>query len=1411
MDSIISSALEEICLNQGGLTLSSLWLKLKIDLSTLKQSIWTNLRNIPTIELRVKNKVYAPTHSSITLFEDAERLDLRIVANQALSDNFLGLYDIPLADAKVSNEQRRTLERIAVTRTNGITQNQLSGELGADKKRLWYDVKRLESSGLIVRQKADEKRKQDGEIISSLNVHTSLVHLHRYAKHLGSHQKFQITKEEQMVDDDSESTVKDNVSVNDFQPEIKAVCQKLEQAHDKVLVVADIRREVGFFGGGGPSKRRWRSICERMKNDRIVEFFNAEVNGKLEYCLRLVKKFSPKTFHLNSVEGGGEEQIIKFGRQQNNSQLVELSIEHQIYDAIDRKKSEGLTSVEVGKMLGIDSKRNYKRVYGIVKRFGMHLRREMHKRTEVYRVWTPNNFNPESSNLFASVSKKLVSESLNQDILGTSIEEDCASPRKENGKFESTQSRSGSELNLGSKPSAKSTDPSPTKKSIPCPEDQSKLLTTDNIQRDQRILQRLQEEKFVLKIELYRWLVNLEKEDKGTQMDRRTLKRSIHRLEQNGQCKYVVINVPVVKNSKSTFAVDVVLHPSVQNISPELVVAVEDKYKSFRGKYQKRTLCELNDDESVPVLDGIKRGRVKEHEEANSLATRLVSMRANGFVVGKMIRAKFFHSFLWNHLKLGNVQEKSFDIEAAIKNIPLELFLQVIGSAKTIHNLLEKCQKGLRLCDLPVQELKNLKDTRATGRLSVIISMLEQLKLIRLVTSGHSTNGAKIPRVSPVYALELNVYIEEPQSMRGNDIYPKVQHDFVLSSIEAVDEYWQTLEYCYATADEKAASKAFPGSVVPQVFYHRAWGSVQTMTAGVYSDLLFHLPRSMDDPILKLPFEICKKFAKEHNVTLAQVLLAYVYKNRKRNKQLQANLDNDGEACQSKNGSSRKRMRSSEARSVKCRRVDDETEELSNKILLESTNTSNILMEENDASSISPTKHRRLSQDCEVTDRQTAEEVGLNETHEPSRKGKRTRYIWTPEADRKMITQYVRYRVALGAKFHRVLWDAIKDLPASPDTCRRRMSSLNQYKEFRIALLRFCNLLSKRYEKQLGKRQRSVQVDDHRLARDFFDEIENSPYKNVEKDRWDDFTEKEIKDAFQSVLQCKEIAILEAYRRAVCVSESQFPKNTEKDAARFSNWLHEKQGDLKKAGAILLEDLHCGDIFHLFGQLSLGKLSISTRLPNEGVGEAEGTIENDEYYDGRKAKGFPGIRLSVHYVPQLRVNLVEQSQTGNTCANEIIHGPGSSNTLCQQSCDISSPAAGNVQSVCIQEDCLQSNVLQKGTNDASREFKSCAVDNIIENTFYKKLRHRVFGTIMQNPGMLEDDIVSLMTTVKPESCRMLLNVMVEDNFLTVRKIHQTASSAVPTMLTKLVRNNSEQQKTICRKHLFANTMKVSSL
>ncbi|XP_052885746.1 uncharacterized protein LOC108459769 [Gossypium arboreum] len=283
---------------------------------------------------------------------------------------------------KEVNQQRFVLQRIASARANGITQNQLSKEFGIEENTFFYVVRKLEKRGLIVRQEAVEKTRGS----SKQKLATRLIHLYRYAKHLGSQEKFEVTKDEGSIGkEDSE-----DVLINDYLPSIKTICDKLEETHGKVLVISGIKRDLDYFGSQN-ARHEWKKVhlllflllmlcvflngfhlflhlqiflidilqidkCWFSRGDYCKSEWEDCFISRDEPCLHLLKKFCPLDYERNTtrcVEG----KEFKFGRCQMANQLVELPIDHQIYDTIDATGSKGMLITEVGKRFGIIRRR----------------------------------------------------------------------------------------------------------------------------------------------------------------------------------------------------------------------------------------------------------------------------------------------------------------------------------------------------------------------------------------------------------------------------------------------------------------------------------------------------------------------------------------------------------------------------------------------------------------------------------------------------------------------------------------------------------------------------------------------------------------------------------------------------------------------------------------------------------------------------------------------------------------------------------------------------------------------------------------------------------------------------------------------------------------------------------------------
>lgn len=253
----------------------------------------------------------------------------------------------------------------------------------------------------------------------------------------------------------------------------------------------------------------------------------------------------------------------------------------------------------------------------------------------------------------------------------------------------------------------------------------------------------LQKKRFALKVELHKWLERLEKKN-GKLMDRKTLTRSLNKLQQEGTCRCIRVSVPLVTNYTRTRLIDVILHSSVGDLSPELVDQIRIRQRNFDAETRSGAAAKMKQNQNMTAIPGLRISRRTKVKKP----LLLEAMNANGFIGAKMIRAKLFHKFLWSYVsslpnwytafecaeetESNKNHDQScllFSMAAATKEMPLELFLQVVGSAKKIDNMVTKCRLGKTLSEIPTMEYNLLMDTHAMSRLSRLVNILDKLKV----------------------------------------------------------------------------------------------------------------------------------------------------------------------------------------------------------------------------------------------------------------------------------------------------------------------------------------------------------------------------------------------------------------------------------------------------------------------------------------------------------------------------------------------------------------------------------------------------------------------------------------------------------------------------------------------------------
>ncbi|KAL9157086.1 hypothetical protein ABFS82_09G122300 [Erythranthe guttata] len=1248
MDAVVHSALEEICCEAAkGLHLRDLWPKLSPYLASkglplcpnVKRAVWENLAEIPGLKLEAYGGV-SSSNSTVDLIkctvEECEKMNVKIVAPEGMRKSFLGIYEMEASESGLSDTQRIILERLAAARKNGIAQSELAKELRIAANNLFYQLKKLEIQGMIVRQPTVIRTKQashNGEPKNDSIVSTNMLFLCRYAEHFGCQQRLEITKEDKLSmdrevadartetgDDYGNEIAKDDVLVKDFLPQLKAICDKLEKVHGKVLVVSDIKRDLGYRGTSG--HRLWRNVFHRLKEARVVEECFTMIKKKEVNCIRLLQSFSPSLFEPK-LNGHGHDDIETeqstnlLKRGQITEQLVEIPVLRQVYDMIDAAGSKGLTNTEVCRRLGLCSKEYHKRYFKqMISRFGLHLQLESHHRVmqevdEKERETVVQEVNGKERNTVmqeVNESNSLVPnfhENLSQplQVLDTSIpvgkqdnlsqplqsldtsitvgnisginhSENDAAVITEGSNGKTMHDESSSTVLLQCNPKSSDVEVCNEAPDSAVLQD-SKLVTNCNMlvprssdavpptrrrsylryprltvgaissQREQHILKMLQEEKFLIKPELHRRLESLEKE-RNTMMDRKTLERSLNKLQQDGHCKCIHVSVPIVTNCGRNRTTEVVLHPSVYSVPPELLTQIHDKMRSFEIQVRKQSYTRQKKVESAQILENVQ--RIPSRAKLDVQLESDESLRANGVVLAKMVRAKLLHTFLWgwicnspgwdDALSSGNHSYdvknlhsscKLFELDLAIRSMPLDLFLQVVGSPQKTEDVVEKRRTGLLLCDLSLEEYKAVTDTRATGRLSCLIDILRRLKLIRLVREGHAEDGASSAHAILTNALELKPYIEEPVSTVApsgsvfSHLRPQVRHDFVLSSRKGVDEYWNTLEYCYAAAKPRAALLAFPGSVAHEVFHSRSWSSASVMTAEHRTELLKRVTE--DDRKKRLSLSECVKIAEDLNLTLEQVLRVY-YDRQRRMTRFKRVLDAEGKELQTVKGkhiaSSRKRKRNPDRMSSKL--VKASVADSDNQFSVEQHSW---LTASEDYDYQLQRYYLGYDKGAELL--KEDDEVHHKQALSRLKSARQKKFLWTEEADRQLVIEYARHRAALGAKYQGVDWASLQNLPAPLQSCKRRMASLKRYIPFRKALMKLCNMLAERYRQYLEKFQSKTlnPGDPRKMVRDTASEKDSFCSSAPMSENWANFDDSVIKVALDNVLRYKKMAKLD--------------------------------------------------------------------------------------------------------------------------------------------------------------------------------------------------------------------------------------------------------------------------------------------
>lgn len=134
------------------------------------------------------------------------------------------------------------------------------------------------------------------------------------------------------------------------------------------------------------------------------------------------------------------------------------------------------------------------------------------------------------------------------------------------------------------------------------------------------------------------------------------------------------------------------------------------------------------------------------------------------------------------------------------------------------------------------------------------------------------------------------------------------------------------------------------------------------------------------------------------------------------------------------------------------------------------------------------------------------------------------------------MVEYATHRASLGAKFHRADWVSMSNLPAPPNSCKRRMAILNKHTPFREAVMKLCSILSEQYAKYLEKCHGKML--NHRVSGGMVRDLASTEnWLSAMPGNWANFDENTVKEALDDVFRYKRMGKIESVRDTLSEQE----------------------------------------------------------------------------------------------------------------------------------------------------------------------------------------------------------------------------------------------------------------------------------
>ncbi|CAD7696952.1 unnamed protein product [Ostreobium quekettii] len=295
------------------------------------------------------------------------------------------------------------------------------------------------------------------------------------------------------------------------------------------------------------------------------------------------------------------------------------------------------------------------------------------------------------------------------------------------------------------------------------------------------------------------------------------------------------------------------------------------------------------DDESPPPSVAFPAWKEEQDAEWNSLTQGQV-----GFSTASVRETASVHVQRHAFMLSTNSSKYSFTPRQLWDFMPIDLFLQIVGTSVDSGRIEELCGQSKTMSDFPEEKLREIIDDNSRTRMSRLLDILCRMDLIESAVTA-STSCMGLHECSRFFAhdkgvMEVPEAVGEGQSNNAQGRKKKMsEYDLTLAS--GLDEYWTRLEFNFTSESSDRTRHCFPSTMAPEVCSKHSWRTFRLMSMPQWLELRDKLKQFKEG----INWKQCQDLATKLELSTEQVFRLFnTYGRAVRLERLQSGLPKDG-------------------------------------------------------------------------------------------------------------------------------------------------------------------------------------------------------------------------------------------------------------------------------------------------------------------------------------------------------------------------------------------------------------------------------------------------------------------------------------------------------------------------------------